>query len=79
MKLTNVIASIALVALTATSSSAGGFGGRVSDEEIVIPPAIQPAPAGSFGSLGSGGVVLPAILGLAVIAAIAAGSSGGGS
>jgi len=69
MKITKMIA-VAAIAGAATTASAGNPTMSVGDDDIVIIPA-APAAGSSLGSLGG---AAPALIGLLVLGAIAAGS-----
>lgn len=76
MKTTTLIAAAAIATAGATTATAGNILDASNDPVIEIIDVAPPgSSAGSMGSLG-GGVVVPALIGLLVVGALAA---GGGS
>lgn len=66
-----ILTAVAALSLVSTSAFAGGLNTVVVEEE---PAAVVVTETGSSGSLGSGGVILPVALGLALLCAAACGS-----
>lgn len=75
MKIKTTIAAAAVVAMSQTAAFAGNISnvGTDDNEIVFVPTTPVGTPSSSMGSLGgSGGVVVPALVGLVVVGALVA-------